>query len=123
MDHPALLTCPHGGARLGMCHALAWQKTVPTLDRVLAVARRPARPPRAPRSQMAQPPGGVRIALDGLAPQGGEPHLGVRRARPRGVTVRSGGRSPPDPPPFAAFLPPLQPREGPRLAGRSAQHT
>ena len=42
---PALLTCPPGGALLVMGHSLAWTQTVPTLDRVLAVASRPGRGP------------------------------------------------------------------------------
>jgi hypothetical protein len=43
--HPELLTCPHCGDVLVMCNSLAWDKTVQTLDRVLAVASRPGRCP------------------------------------------------------------------------------
>jgi hypothetical protein len=44
---PALLPCPHGGALLGMWHSLAWEKTGPTLERVLSLARRPGDCPQA----------------------------------------------------------------------------
>ena len=43
--HPALLPCPHCGDLLVLCNAVAWDKTVQTLDRVLAVASRPGRCP------------------------------------------------------------------------------
>src|SRR5207248_1348063 len=48
MYQPALLTCPHCGDLLVLCNSLAWQKTVQTLDRVLAVASRPGRCPNEP---------------------------------------------------------------------------
>jgi hypothetical protein len=34
MDHPELLTCPHGGDLLVMGNSLGWDKTVPRLERV-----------------------------------------------------------------------------------------
>jgi len=167
MYQPALLTCPHCGDLLVLCNSLAWQKTVQTLDRVLAVASRPGRCPnepcagarlrlrsaeaqrlalphstsgdavlvrmgwwraqphatsremhtalasqgriseahvrslsqqrslpllacherqhRAHLAQIAQQQGGVRIARDGRAPQGGEPPMWLIRALPRGL--------------------------------------
>src|SRR5438876_5432962 len=45
IDQPELLPCPHWGDRLMMCNSLAWDKTVQTLDRVLAVASRPGHCP------------------------------------------------------------------------------
>src|SRR5215813_13657357 len=44
---PALLTCPHCGTLRVLCHSRAWNKTVPTLARVLSVASRPGRCPNA----------------------------------------------------------------------------
>jgi len=44
---PELLTCPHCGDRLVLCNSLAWDTTVPMLDRVLSVASRPGRCPHA----------------------------------------------------------------------------
>jgi len=43
-----------------------------------------ARQHRDPLAQRAPAPGGVLMARDGLAPQGGEPHRWCIRARPRG---------------------------------------
>ena len=45
--HPELLTCPHCGALLVLWNYLAWDKTVQTLDRVVAIATRPGRCPEA----------------------------------------------------------------------------
>ena len=42
---PELLTCPHCGDLLGMCHDLTWDKTVQMLDGVLSVASRPGHCP------------------------------------------------------------------------------
>ena len=81
------------------------------------------RQPHAPLAPIAQEQGGVIIARDGLAPQGGAPHMWCSRALPSGVTFRSGGRSQPDQPPFEACLQPLTPREWPILAGRSDKPT
>jgi hypothetical protein len=163
IDQPALLTCPQCGDLLGLCNALAWDQTVPMLDRVRSVASRPGRCPHATcagarlrllsaagqrmapagspygddvvvhmgwwrqesremhaalASQVrisashvgslyqqvsvplracherqhrdrlapsATPQGGVSVALDGVAPQGGEPHMWFLRARSRGL--------------------------------------
>jgi hypothetical protein len=67
-------------------------------------------------AQMATQQGGLSVALDGLAPQGGEPQLGVIRDLSRGVTWRRGWLCQQDQPPFAAFLEPLQHLEWPILA-------
>src|SRR5712691_12547866 len=45
IDHPELLTCPHCGDLLCMCHDLTWDKTVQMLDGVLSVASRPGHGP------------------------------------------------------------------------------
>src|SRR5215813_9769067 len=42
---PERLTCPHWGDLLVMGNYLAWDKTVPTLDRVRSVASRPGHCP------------------------------------------------------------------------------
>jgi hypothetical protein len=47
MSHPECLPCPHCGALLAPCNALAWEKTVQRLDHDLSVASRPGRCPRA----------------------------------------------------------------------------
>jgi hypothetical protein len=44
------------------------------------------RQPRDHLARGAHKPGGVMIALDGLAPQGGEPHMWCIRARTSGCT-------------------------------------
>src|SRR5262249_47767762 len=49
---PELLTCPHCGDLLMLCHYLAWNKTVQTLCGVLSVASRPGRCPHATCCQM-----------------------------------------------------------------------
>jgi hypothetical protein len=72
---------------------------------------------------IAKPQGGLFIALDGRAPQGGEPPRWVLRARTSGLTVRSGWLSPHDPTTFEAFLALLTPLEWPRLAVLSDQQT
>jgi hypothetical protein len=74
-------------------------------------------------AQIAQQQGGLIVALDGLAPQGGEPQLWFIRALSRGVTLRSGWLCQQDQPTFAAFLEPLKHLEWPMLAVRSDKHT
>jgi hypothetical protein len=74
-------------------------------------------------SQIAQQQGGVMIALDGLAPQGGEPQIWCIRARTSGLTLRSGWLSQQDQPTFEAFLQPLQHLEWPILAVLSDKQT
>jgi hypothetical protein len=203
--HPELLTCPHCGALLVMWNYLAWDKTVQTLDRVVAIATRPGRCPEAscPGSHMrllsaeaqrialpgstygydvlvrigwlrqyqcatyreihtdlsstlsisaahvpylyqhfylpllacherqhrdhlsriAQQQGGVIVALDGLAPQGGEPQIWVIRELTSGLTLRSGWLCQQDQPTFEAFLAPLKHLEWPILAVLSDKQT
>ena len=203
--HPELLTCPHCGALLVLWNYLAWDKTVQTLDRVVAIATRPGRCPEAacPGSHMrllsaeaqrialpgstygydvlvrigwlrqyqcatyreihtalsstlsisaahvpylyqhfylpllacherqhrdhlsriAQQQGGVIVALDGLAPQGGEPQIWVIRELTSGLTLRSGWLCQQDQPTFAAFLAPLKHLEWPILAVLSDKQT
>jgi hypothetical protein len=74
-------------------------------------------------AQLATPQGGLIVALDGLAPQGGEPPLWFLGALARGVTVRRGWLCPQEPPTFAAVLAPLQPLEGPLRAVLSDKPT
>jgi Transposase, Mutator family len=203
--HPELLTCPHCGDLLVMYNYLAWDKTVQTLDRVLAVASRPGHCPHATcagsrlrllsaeaqgiappgstygydvlvrigwwrqeyritygeihaelaaqvhiseshvrylyqhvylpllacherqhqdrRAQVAKHQGGVIIALDGLAPQGGEPQIWVIRELSSGLTLRSGWLCQQDQPTFEAFLAPLKHLEWPILAVLSDKQT
>jgi hypothetical protein len=205
IDHPELLPCPPCGDRLVTCNYLAWDKTVPMLERVLSVASRPGRgphatcvgsrlrllsaegqrrapagstdgddvvvpsgwwrqasratyraihaarasrvclseshvgslyhqvslpllacperQPRARRAQSAQPQGGLSVALDGLAPPGGEPQRWCIRARSTGLTWRRGWLCQQEQPPVAAFLEPRQHLEWPSLAGLSDKPT
>jgi hypothetical protein len=74
-------------------------------------------------AQMATQQGGVIVALDGLAPQGGAPHMGCIRALSSGVMLRSGGLGQQAQPPFEAFLEPLTHLEGPILAVLSDKQT
>jgi len=74
-------------------------------------------------AQVAQAHGGVIIALDGLAPQGGEPQIWFIRDLSTGLTLRSGWRARLDQPTFAAFLAPLKPLEWPILAVLSDKQT
>src|SRR6266702_4305982 len=74
-------------------------------------------------AQMATQQGGVSVALDGLAPQGGEPQLWCIRALARGLPLRSGWLCQQDQPTFEAFLEPLKHLEWPILAGLSAKQT
>jgi hypothetical protein len=67
-------------------------------------------------AQIAQQQGGVIVALDGLAPQGGEPQLWFIRELSSGLTLRSGWLCQQDQPTFEAFLKPLKHLEWPILA-------
>src|SRR6266571_9561850 len=74
-------------------------------------------------AQMATQQGGVIVALDGLAPQGGEPQIWFIRELSSGVTLRSGWLCQQDQPTFEAFLEPLKHLEWPILAVPSAKQT
>src|SRR6266480_4117433 len=74
-------------------------------------------------AQIAKAQGGLIIALDGLAPEGGEPQLWFIRERTSGLTLRSGWLSQQDHTPFEAFLQPLTQLEWPILAVLSDQQT
>ena len=76
---------------------------------------------RAPLAQMAQQPGGLIVALDGLALQGGEPPMWFIRVLSRGLTWRRGWLYQQDQPTFEACLAPLTHLEGPILAVLSAK--
>lgn len=203
--HPELLTCLHCGDLLVPWNYLAWDKTVQTLDRLLSIATRPGRCPRAtcPGSRMrllsaaaqslappgstygydvlvrlgwlrqhqhatyreiytdlsarltiseahvrylyqhmylpllacherqqhgrlaqvAQEQGGLIVALDGLAPQGGEPQIWFIRDLSTGLTLRSGWLAQLDQPTFEVFLAPLTHLEWPILAVLSDKQT
>jgi hypothetical protein len=74
-------------------------------------------------AQIAQRQGGLIVALDGLAPQGGEPQIWFIRELSSGVTLRSGWLCQQDQPTFEAFLKPLQHLEWPILAVLSDKQT
>jgi hypothetical protein len=74
-------------------------------------------------AQIAQEQGGLIIALDGLAPQGGEPQIWFIRELTSGLTLRSGWLSQQDQPTFEAFLKPLTHLEWPILAVLSDKQT
>jgi hypothetical protein len=74
-------------------------------------------------AQIAQQQGGLIIALDGLAPQGGEPQIWFIRDLTSGLTLRSGWLSQQDQATFAAFLQPLKHLEWPILAVLSDKQT
>ena len=74
-------------------------------------------------AQIATAQGGLLLALDGLAPEGGEPPLWCIRELTRGLTLRSGWLSQQDHPTFAAFLQPLTQLEWPMLAVLSDKPT
>jgi len=74
-------------------------------------------------AQIAQAQGGLIIALDGLAPQGGEPQIWFIRELTSGFTLRSGWLSQQDQPTFEAFLKPLTHLEWPILAVLSDKQT
>ena len=67
-------------------------------------------------AQIAQQQGGLIVALDGLAPQGGEPQLWFIRELSSGLTLRSGWLCQQDQPTFETFLAPLKHLEWPILA-------
>jgi hypothetical protein len=73
--------------------------------------------------QIAKKQGGLIVALDGLAPQGGEPQIWFIRERSSGLTLRSGWLCRQDQPTFEAFLEPLTHLEWPILAVLSDQQT
>src|SRR6266481_4399286 len=74
-------------------------------------------------AQIAQQQGGLIVALDGLAPQGGEPHIWFIRELTSGLTLRSGWLCQQDQPTFEAFLEPLKHLEWPILAVLSDKQT
>src|SRR5499426_3951523 len=74
-------------------------------------------------AQVAEEQGGLIIALDGLAPQGGEPQLWFIRDLSTGLTLRSGWLAQLDQPTFEAFLAPLKHLEWPSLAVLSDKQT
>jgi hypothetical protein len=67
-------------------------------------------------AQIAKQQGGLIVALDGLAPQGGEPQIWFIRELFSGLTLRSGWLCQQDQPTFEAFLAPLKHLEWPILA-------
>jgi hypothetical protein len=74
-------------------------------------------------AQAAQEQGGLIVALDGLAPQGGEPQIWFIRDLSTGLTLRSGWLAQLDQPTFEAFLAPLKHLEWPILAVLSDKQT
>jgi len=74
-------------------------------------------------AQVAQEQGGLIVALDGLAPQGGEPQIWFIRDLSTGLTLRSGWLAQLDQPTFEAFLAPLRHLEWPILAVLSDKQT
>lgn len=74
-------------------------------------------------AQVAQEQGGLIIALDGLAPQGGEPQIWFIRDLSTGLTLRSGWLAQLDQPTFETFLTPLKHLEWPILAVLSDKQT
>src|SRR5437899_9959996 len=74
-------------------------------------------------AQIAKQQGGLIVALDGLAPQGGEPQIWFIRELLSGLTLRSGWLCQQDQPTFEAFLEPLTHLEWPILAVLSDKQT
>jgi hypothetical protein len=74
-------------------------------------------------AQVAKEQGGLIVALDGLAPQGGEPQIWFIRDLTTGLTLRSGWLAQLDQPTFEAFLAPLRHLEWPILAVLSDKQT
>jgi hypothetical protein len=74
-------------------------------------------------AQVAQEHGGLLIALDGLAPEGGEPQLWFIRELLTGLTLRSGWLSRFDQATFEAFLQPVSDLPWPTLAVLSDKQT
>jgi Transposase, Mutator family len=81
------------------------------------------RQPRDRLAQIAKAQGGLILALDGLAPEGGEPQLWFIRELTSGLTLRSGWLSQQDHTTFEAFLQPLTQLEWPILAVLSDKQT
>jgi hypothetical protein len=67
-------------------------------------------------AQIAQEQGGLIIALDGLAPHGGEPQIWFIRELTSGCTLRRGWLAQQDQPTFETFLKPLTHLDWPILA-------
>jgi hypothetical protein len=74
-------------------------------------------------AQVADAQGGLIIALDGLAPQGGEPQIWFVRELTSGLTLRSGWLSKQDQTTFETFLRPLKQLKWPILAVLSDKQT
>jgi hypothetical protein len=74
-------------------------------------------------AQIAEAQGGLIVALDGLAPQGGEPQIWFIRELTSGLTLRSGWLAQQDQTTFEAFLRPLQQLEWPIVAVLSDKQT
>jgi hypothetical protein len=74
-------------------------------------------------AQVAEQHGGLIIALDGLAPQAGEPQIWFIRELSSGLTLRSGWLSQQNQTTFEAFLKPLKQLEWPILAVLSDKQT
>src|SRR2546425_9396508 len=74
-------------------------------------------------AHVAKEQGGLIVALDGLAPQGGEPQIWFIRDLSTGLTLRSGWLAQLDQPTFEAFLAPLKHLEWPILAVLSDKQT
>src|SRR6266478_5939846 len=74
-------------------------------------------------AQIAKAQGGLIIALDGLAPEGGEPQRWFMRELTSGLTLRSGWLCQQDQTTFEAFLEPLKHLEWPILAVLSDKQT
>ena len=74
-------------------------------------------------AQIATQQGGLIVALDGLAPQGGEPQIWFIRELSSGLTLRSGWLCQQDQTTFEAFLAPLKHLEWPILAVLSDKQT
>jgi hypothetical protein len=74
-------------------------------------------------AQVAEQHGGLILALDGLAPQAGEPQIWFIRELSSGLTLRSGWLSKQNRTTFEAFLKPLKHLEWPILAVLSDKQT
>jgi Transposase, Mutator family len=74
-------------------------------------------------AQVAQEQGGLIVALDGLAPQGGAPQIWFIRDLSTGLTLRSGWLAQLDQPTCEAFLAPLRHLAWPILAVLSDKQT
>jgi hypothetical protein len=74
-------------------------------------------------AQVAKQYGGLIVALDGLAPQAGEPQIWFIRELSSGLTLRSGWLSQQDQTTFEVFLKPLKQLDWPILAVLSDKQT